>query len=265
VTEPGRLGLELERASLSLEGRVAIVTGASRGLGEAIAVGYAAAGADIVLAARSVEDLERVAEQVRARGRRALVVPTDVTVPEECERLAARAVEGFGRVEILVNNAGLPRGAAPTLEVSPAKWDELLLANLHSAFYCCRYVGAHMVERGYGKIINMSSQMGLVGYRDRAAYCAAKGGMNNLTRALAVEWAPHQVCVNALAPTHIETPANSERVHDPAFVAEMLPRIPMGHFGRWEDVVGAAVFFAAPASDLVTGQVLAIDGGWTAQ
>jgi NAD(P)-dependent dehydrogenase (short-subunit alcohol dehydrogenase family) len=256
--------IDFGRADLSLRERVAIVTGASRGLGEAIALGYAHAGADLVLAARHEADLERVAAAVRRLGRAAHVVVTDVTVPAECERLAEAAIRAFGRIDILMNNAGLPRGAAPAVTVTADQWDELMKANLYSAFYCCQAVGRHMLERGYGKIINMSSQMGLVGYRDRAAYCAAKGGLNQLTKALAVEWAPFQVTVNALAPTHIETPANSSRVQDPAFVAEMLPRIPMGRFGRWEDVIGAAVFFASAASDLVTGQILAIDGGWTA-
>jgi 2-deoxy-D-gluconate 3-dehydrogenase len=256
--------LDLNRASLSLEGRVAIVTGASRGLGEAIAVGYAHAGANLVLTARTESELERVAGGVRGMGRRALVVVTDVTDYAQCERLGERAMEEFGQIDILVNNAGEPRAAAPTLELPLERWDELLKSNLTSVFYCCRAIGRHLVARGYGKVINMSSQFGVVAYPQRAAYCAAKAGVINLTRCLALEWAAHGVRVNALAPTHLETPFNTARVNQPEFRAEMLPRIPLGHFGRWEDVIGAAVFLAAPASDLVTGQTMVIDGGWTA-
>jgi NAD(P)-dependent dehydrogenase (short-subunit alcohol dehydrogenase family) len=257
--------VDFSRCSFSLEGRIALVTGASRGLGEAIALGMAHAGADVTVAARSVDDLERVAAKIEALGRHALVAPTDVTDPAQCRRMVEATVERFGRLEILVANAGLPRGAGPTLELAPERWDELILANLHSVFYSCQAAGRHMLERGYGKIITMSSQLGIVGYRHRAAYCAAKAGVNNLTRALAIEWAANGICVNALAPTHIETPANRERVREPSYVEEMLPKVPAARFGRWEDVVGAAVFLASPAADLITGQVLAIDGGWTAQ
>lgn len=260
----GLLSVDFARADLSLKGRVAIVTGASRGLGEAIAIGFAHAGAEVVLAARTVDDLERVAVKVREHRPGALVVSTDVTDSAQCNVLIERALGEFGKVDILVNNAGDPVARGAITELTDERRDYLMRSHLYSTFYCCRAVASHMIGRRCGKIINMSSQMGLVGYPNRSAYAAAKGGVIQMTRALAVELAPHQICVNALAPTHIETPHNTERVREESFVDEMLPRIPMGRFGRWEDVIGAAVFLAAPASDLITGQTIAIDGGWTA-
>src|SRR5688572_2078846 len=171
---PDFTDVDFARCSFSLKGRIALVTGASRGLGEAIAIGMAHAGADVAVAARSVDDLERVAAKIEALGRQALVVPADVTDPAQCRGMVAATVEEFGRLDILVANAGLPRGAGPTLDLTPDLWDELIRANLHSVFYSCQAAGEHMLSRGYGKIITMSSQLGIVGYRHRAAYCAAK-------------------------------------------------------------------------------------------
>jgi len=255
--------LELKRASLSLEGKVAVVTGASRGLGEAIAIGYANAGADLVVAARNEEGLNRVAHRIEEIGRSALVSIADVTQPVQCQQMVDRALARFGRIDILVNNAGRPLVAGPLIDLAEAEWDEVIRANLTSVFYCCKAVGKVMVARRSGKVINMSSQFGIVGYPTRSAYAASKAGVIMLTKVLALEWAPYGIKVNALAPTHLETPTNSARIQQESFQREHLPRIPLGHYGRWEDVIGAAVYLASPASDMVTGHTLTIDGGWT--
>ncbi len=246
-----------------MDGKVALVTGASRGLGEAIALGYANAGADLILASRTEDQLNRVASLIREMGRRAVVAVTDVTELSQCQAMVDKALSEFDRIDILVNNAGRPLVASPVIELKEEDWLDIIKVNLTSVFYCCQVVGRVMVAQKSGKVINMSSQFGVVGYPTRAAYSSAKGGIIMLTKVLALEWAPYRITVNALAPTHLETPSNSERLQKPAFKKEMLPRMPLGHLGRWEDVIGAAVYLAAPASDLVTGHTLMLDAGWT--
>ena len=254
-----------DKYSFSLAGKVAVVTGASRGLGEAIARGFAHAGARQVIAARTGPALEVLASQIRASGGEAIAVSVDLTQPEDCERVAQSAVDEFGGYDILVNNAGLPLKSGPATETTPDQFREVLDANLSSTFYCCQSAGRRMIGAGGGKILNMSSMLGLVGYPGRAAYASAKGAVNQLTRVLALEWAADGICVNAIAPTHIETDANRARIRQPAFVEEMLPQIPVGRFGIPEEIVGATIFLCSSAADLITGQILAIDGGWTAR
>jgi 2-deoxy-D-gluconate 3-dehydrogenase len=250
-------------ARFSLEGRQALVTGASRGLGEAIVVGLAEAGAHVAVVGRSRPDLERVAQRVRECGRRAVVVQADVTKVQDGERMVAEAEERLGPLDILINNAGIniPR---PALEVTEEEWDLILDTNLKGLFFTAQAAGRRMMERRYGRIVNIASQMGFVGFYFRAAYCASKAGVVNLTRVLAVEWAPYGVTVNAVAPTFVETPMTRGMLEDPWFREEVLRRIPMGRLADPQDVVGAVLYLASDAAAMVTGHTLLVDGGWVA-
>lgn len=245
--------------SLRLDGQHALVTGAGRGLGRACALALVEMGASVTLIARSREELETVAAE--ADGRAEFHV-ADVTQPEEVAA-AVRAAREHGDLSICVNSAGLNR-PGPTLEQPLTDFDVVMDVNLRGTYLMCRAVGEVLVERGDGRVINVSSQMGSVGYPGRAAYCASKHAVNGLTKALAVEWAPHAVTVNAVAPTFIETPLTAPMFEDPEFKAEVLRRIPLGRIGRVEEVSAAVAFLASPAASLVTGQILLIDGGWVA-
>ena len=174
------------------------------------------------------------------------------------------AVATLGRIDILVNNAGLGANH-DALDVGEADWDAMMAVNLKGVFFASQAVGRHMVERSYGRIVNISSQAGLVGIRRHAVYSASKGGVNLLTKVLALEWAPHGVTVNAIAPTWIYTPGTAERLDDPTFLGEVLARIPIGRVGTSADVAAAVVFLSSRASGLITGAILPVDGGWTAQ
>ncbi|MDR7470915.1 MAG: glucose 1-dehydrogenase [Armatimonadota bacterium] len=250
-------------ARFSLEGKRALVTGGSRGLGEAIAVGLAEAGAHVAVAGRSRPELERVARRIQELGQKAVVVQADVTRVQDVQRMVAEVEERLGPVQILVNNAGvnLPR---PALEVTEEEWDLVLDTNLKGVFFTAQAAGRRMVERRYGRIVNMASQMGLVGFYFRAAYCASKAGVVNLTRVLAVEWAPYGVTVNAVAPTFVETPMTRGMLEDAWFREEVLRRIPMGRLADSQDVVGAVLYLASDAAAMVTGHTLLVDGGWVA-
>jgi NAD(P)-dependent dehydrogenase (short-subunit alcohol dehydrogenase family) len=188
----------------------------------------------------------------------------DVTDVAGTRAAVDAAVAAHGRIDVLVNNAGLGANH-DALDVSETDWDEMMAVNLKGVFFASQAVGRHMVERGYGRIVNLSSQAGLVGIRRHAVYSASKGGVNLVTKVLALEWAPHGVTVNAIAPTWIYTPGTAERLDDPAFLAEVLARIPIGRVGTTADVAAAVVFLSSRASGLVTGAILPVDGGWTAQ
>jgi NAD(P)-dependent dehydrogenase (short-subunit alcohol dehydrogenase family) len=246
--------------SFDLGGRLALVTGAGRGIGEACALGLAEAGADLLLVSRSRDELERVAERAEALGRRVQVAPCDVTSAEDVGTVAAEA----GSVDILVNSAGtnIPE---PFLEVSEQTFDTLIAVNLKGTFLMSQAIGRPMAERGEGSIVNISSQMGHVGGPNRTAYCASKHGVEGLTKAMALELAPRGVRVNTVAPTYIETPMTRGFLADPQFRADTVSRIPLGRVGRVDDVVGAVLYLASPAAGLVTGASLLVDGGYTAQ
>jgi NAD(P)-dependent dehydrogenase (short-subunit alcohol dehydrogenase family) len=247
----------------SLAGKTALVTGASRGMGAAISAGLARAGADVVLAARSESALNDVAASVQALGRRALAVPTDVTVAEEVDRLVTTAIEEFGHVDILVNNAGGPIFNAPFLDIRPEGWDRLIALNLTSVATCCRAVGRHMVERGAGSIVNNGSPGVLRPWPAIGAYSAAKAAVLNLTQVLAQEWGRSGVRVNMISPGWIRTDVNEAFARNPEASAQIAHDVPLGRWGDPEDVVGTVVWLASDAAAYVTGAHIPVDGGLT--
>ncbi len=257
------VGQPMGMVDFSLSDSIAVVTGASRGLGKAIAQGMAEAGAHLVCVGRALDELEATAEAVRSLGRRALVVQADITRVSEIDRLVEATLKEFGRVDVLVNNAGI-NISQNALEVTEEAWDAVMGINLKATFFCSQRFGRVMVEQKKGKIVNMSSQMALVGLYNRSAYCSSKGGVSQLTKVLAVEWASHGVNVNAVGPTFIETDMTLKALQDKAFYEDVLRRIPLGKVGQPRDVVGAVVYLASPASDFVTGHTLLVDGGWVA-
>jgi NAD(P)-dependent dehydrogenase (short-subunit alcohol dehydrogenase family) len=248
----------------ALDGRVALVTGAGRGLGRGCAVALAGAGAGVVCAARSGDELERVAEEIRGTGGTAAVVAGDLT-DEANVAAAVRCAERLGDLRIVVTAAGVNRPGA-AVDYPTADWDALFAVNVRATFLACRAAGASLLARGRpGSLVTVSSQMGSVGYPGRAAYCATKHAVEGLTKALAVEWAPREVRVNAVAPTFVETPMTAAYLADPAFRAEILEhRLPGGRLATVEDVAHAVRYLACDASAGVTGHTLKVDGGWTA-
>jgi len=245
--------------SFSLAGQVALVTGASYGIGHGLARALAAAGARVAVAARSEAPLEALAREIGGAA-----IPLDVREVASIRPAVEAVVARYGRLDILVNNAGLGANH-PALDVTEPDFDQLFAVNVKGLFFCCQAAARPMLERGYGRIVNMSSQAGLVGIRNHAVYSATKGAVNQLTRVLALEWSARGVTVNAVAPTFIETPGTRERLAEPAFRQSVLERIPAGRVGTVDDVAAAVIYLASPAAGLVTGTVLSVDGGWTAQ
>ncbi len=246
-----------------LTGRVAIMTGAGRGLGRTMALALAAAGADLALASRTAPEIESLAAEVEQLGRRAVAVPTDVTSPEACEALVAATVERLGRVDILVNNAGM-NVRKPVLEFTPEEFDQVLAVNLKGYFNGAQAAGRRFVAQGSGKVINVSSILGSVALANQAAYASSKGAIDQLTKVLALEWASAGVQVNSLGPTYFETELTRPLYEDPERKAFIEDRTPMGRWGQPHELAGAVIFLASDASDFVTGQILLVDGGWTA-
>jgi len=254
----------MEQPDFSLTGQVALVTGASRGIGHDLVLALAAAGATVGAAARSPEHVDELLDEVAAAGGRAFAVPLDVTDLPSVEPVVQQIAREHGRLDVLVNNAGLGANH-DALDVTEADWDDLMDVNLKGLFFVTQAAARVMVSRGYGRVVNLGSQAGLVGIRRHAVYSASKGGVEMLTKVLALEWAPHGVTVNTVAPTFVRTPGTAERLDDPAFAADVLARIPVGRFGTTTDVAGAVLYLASPAAGLVTGTTLTVDGGWTAQ
>jgi NAD(P)-dependent dehydrogenase (short-subunit alcohol dehydrogenase family) len=249
--------------SLDLTGRTAVVIGATSGIGKAIALGLADAGADVVPTGRRSALAAAAAHEVEARGRRSLATTADVSDANSLQALADAAIGTFGKVDILVNAAGRSV-RRPTLDVSDSEWEEILDTNLTGMLRACRVFGRHMIERRYGRIINIGSLTSVVALHEVAAYGASKAGVAALTKSLAVEWAPHGVCVNAILPGVFRTALNEGLLDGTERGREFLMRTPMRRFGQPEEVAGAAVFLASDAASFVTGHLLAVDGGFLA-
>ncbi len=250
-------------APLELTGRVAVVIGGTSGIGRAIAHGLAEAGADVVPTSRRMEQVEAAAVEIEERGRRSLRVTSDVSDRDSLQRVLDLCLETFGKVDILVNSAGRTK-RAPTLDFTEEDWDAILDTNLTGTLRACQVFGRHMIERGYGRIINIASLSTFVALFEVAAYSASKAAVASLTKSLAVEWASRGVSVNAIAPGVFRTALNQKLLDETERGREFLLRTPMRRFGRVEELAGAAVFLASDAAGFVTGEVLVVDGGFLA-
>jgi len=243
-----------------LTGKNALVTGSSRGLGAAIAVALAEAGANVALHGSSSVP-QTVVNQVEAAGARHVQLTADLRDPDRAPELVEQTIAAFGSIDILVNNAGMIR-RSPAVDFSTEDWNDVLATNLTSAFRLCQYAGRHMLQRGSGKIINIASLLSFQGGVTVPSYAAAKGGIAQLTKALANEWAAEGLQVNAIAPGYMETDNTEALRKDPTRSRQIMERIPVGRWGAPRDVAGAAVFLASPASDYINGHILTVDGGW---
>ena len=243
-----------------LDGQVALLTGANRGIGAGLAVALGEAGATVVLAARETEQLAGLAASIPG----STTVTIDLADLASIRAAVAQVEATHGRIDVLVNNAGLGANH-PALEVTESDWDSMMDVNLKGLFFCSQAVAGGMVARGHGRIIHMSSQASVVGIADHAVYCASKGGVNQLTRVMALEWSRFGVTTNAIGPTFTYTPGTAERLDDPTYRDAVLDRIPAHRLAEITDVAGAVVYLASEAGRMVTGTLLLVDGGWTAQ
>jgi NAD(P)-dependent dehydrogenase (short-subunit alcohol dehydrogenase family) len=248
---------------LSLENRTAVVIGGTTGIGKALSLGLAEAGADVIASARRIEQIESAAAEIEKRGRRTLRAQCDITDTGSIDSLLNAAVSAFGKVDILVNCAGKTK-RVPTLKMEERDWNDILETNLTGTLRACRIFGRHMIERRYGRIINIASLTSFVGLYEVAAYAASKAAVASLTKSLAVEWAPHGVCVNAIAPGIFRTQMNQSLLDDTERGKEFILRTPMKRFGKVEELAGAAVFLASESASFVNGEILVVDGGFLA-
>lgn len=252
----------MKQKLFDLSGQVALVTGASRGLGKAISMALAGAGADLALHARKLDELKAVQAIIETQGRRAEVFCTDVLDKARIDANVTATLETFGHIDILLNNAGV-NVRKPVLELAVEEWDLVINTNLRGYFLMAQAVVPHMLSRGRGKVINMASILGQVGLPHQLAYASSKGGIVQLTKVMALEWAQQGVQVNAIAPTYFETPLVAQLRNDPETYQFIVDRTPMGRWGQPEELAGIAIFLASRASDFITGQTIFIDGGWT--
>ena len=258
--------MSTDYSSFGLAGKVAIVTGASQGIGRAIATALAQAGADLILAKHPEgrqEQIREVQAEIETLGRKAIIVLTDVAQVSQVQTMVATATDSFGRLDILVNNAGWT-GTTPALDVTEDEYDRTMAASLKSVFFACQAAARVMIPQGGGKIVNIGSNFGVVAFENRSVYAGAKAGVHHLSRALSLEWAKQGVNVNVVAPCITETVSRKNILERPGYkdwaTTQMLPA------GRWnqpEDLIGAVLFLCSPLSDMVVGHVLMVDGGWT--
>lgn len=246
-----------------LENKSVIVTGGSKGIGKDIALSFASHGAKVVIVGRDEDVLRQTADELKKINPNSFYVSADLANVSEIKRMIEAAADYMGSIDVLINNAGINR-AKPAIEVTEEDWDLTLNTNLKAAFFCSQKAAEYMIPKKSGKIVNIASQMAFVGYYNRAAYCASKGGMVQLTKALAVEWASHQINVNAVAPTFIETELTAKMFENKEFERDVLGRIPLGKLADAEDVSGATLFLSSNLSKFITGETIKVDGGWTA-
>lgn len=254
---------EEQRDRFDLSGRIALVIGGTSGIGRAIALGLAEAGADVVASSRRNAEVAEIAGEIRARGRRTLEMSSDVLDRSSLEKLHEETLRTFGKVDILVNAAGTTK-RVPTLECSEEDWRSILETNLTGAFRACQIVAPGMVRQGWGRIVNIASLATFLAFYEVAAYGASKAGLGALTKSLAVELAKSGVCVNAIAPGFFPTALNQKLLEETPRGREVLMRTPVGRYGKLEELVGAAVFLASESASFITGQVIAVDGGYLA-